>query len=323
MAGAAWGVAVGLTEHLTGSTGPPATLFPVVGLVAGAGAWWVERRLARRRPALLDAHGCAVRPPHVALYLLPAVAGLAALAALAVLGAVASGSPWPVLLFAAGGLLLSLGGRRALTRHRLRLALEALERGDGEEARRRLANLVRSPFTTRQGRETARLNLGMVCLARGDRRAARRYFGEVDGDGRAVALGGVALLDLLEGDTSTAAETLTRAMVAPGSAAAQGLLDGIRLLLVLREDGAEAAYTLGRTLLRPDAGPLLRGVLAAACFQSGAPAEAYALLNDVRDDLERSGWAAQIPELVALLERAARSDDRCAPPPDHGPFPTR
>lgn len=309
VAGTVLGCAVGLTFQLTEIPGalPGAlgTLFGTTGL--GALAWSLERRWSCARPAILDARGRLQKPPHALLYALPIALSVPGLLTLVVVSTVAMDSALPALVFGIGGFGLGWACRRLLSTHRLTEALQALEEGDAARGRALLESLEGGWLSTRRGRTTARLNLGMLALGEGDLARAGRWYGRADApEGRVFAQAGLALVRLLEDRLDEAEAVLMEALACPGSETVQGQLDLVRLLLVFRQDGAEAARRLGRSLEGPEAGELFIGVLAAAHLLCGDLDGARSRVDArQRSILEQSGWARLVPEIDALLTHPA------------------
>lgn len=305
VAGCVFGAALGLTAQLVGSGAALALpgLVVVVALLAGAASWVVERSFAQGRPAVPDTRGRLRRPPHAAITAGPLLLAVPGAMALVVVGSIAMQSLVPAVIFGLGGFALGWTSRRLISAHRLTEALQALEVGDEVEARRVLEGLETGWLSTRTGRVTARLNLGMLALGRGDLGAAGRWYEQVDASaGRAFARAGLAMVRVLEGRLDEAERHVLEALASPASDAVQPQLDAVRVLIVLREEGASAAVRLASSLHGEAAGDLFLGVYAAACLRADELGRARDLLDDsLRSSLEESGWASVVPEVAELL----------------------
>jgi hypothetical protein len=313
VAGAAIGVAVGLTTQVTGQDLggriSPSDLGAALGIgctfgmaALGALALRAERGWAADRPAVADSHGDAVRPVHVGLYALPMALAAPALLTLVVVASVAADSLAPAGVFGLGGVGMAWGAVRLLSAHRLRAALEALEDGDERGATQRLTALQSSWWSTRATRATARLNLGLLALAAGDAGAAITWWDAVpSGPGAPFARAGTAMARVLQGRLDDADAAVLTAMSDPRAHVAQGWIDAVRLLLVVRREGVDAGRSFGEQLLHGDAGELYLGLLASLRLQAGDRAAAQELVDDdLLDGLDAGGWTRAVPELALL-----------------------
>jgi hypothetical protein len=311
MSGGALGLAVGLTAQLIGVDDRLTTPlgFGAIALmtVLGVIALQVERAQSRNRPAVLSKNGRHERPLHAALYAIPLLLAVPALLVLVVVGSVATDSLVPALIFGTGGFGLGWAARRVASSHTLTAALEAMEIGDLDEARRLLQRLEGGWVSTRAGRTSARLNLGMLALSEGELDRASTYYRTIaSGPGRTYAQAGLALVHVLQGRLQDAEDAVLEAMSGPGAHGVQGQLDTVRLLLVMRRDGDDTARSMGEQLLAADAGELFRGLLALLRFRAGEPNAARELADPhTVHALDESGWSAVIPEIDELLARAA------------------
>ncbi len=311
MSGGAMGIAVGLTAQVLGTA---TTLAMPAGMacialmtIGGLVALGVERRLSRNRPAVLARSGRHERPLHAGLYAIPLALALPPLGVLVVVGSVATSSLVPALVFGVGGFGLGWAARRLASSHTLTSALEALEVGDLGRARELLTRLEAGWISTRSGRVTARLNLGMLALSQGELDQAARYYESIDsGAGRTFAQASLALVRVLQDRLDAAEQAMHTAMEGPAVHLVQGQLDTVRLLLLMRtEDDATARHT-GEQLLTADAGELYRGLLGLLRLRGGDSSGARTLVDQhTRDALATSGWPGVIPEIDDLLREPA------------------
>lgn len=298
-------LAVALTLQLTGTPGAlEASLFVLLGsTLAGLAAWKTDRALAEGRPAVLDQRGKLRHPPHALVYGLPLVFAVPSMLVLLLVATVAMGSGLPALVFGIGGFGLGWASRRLVSTHRVTAALQALELGETQAARTQLELLEAGWMSTRGGRTTARLNLGMLALSQGDLQRAAVWYGRVrDGRAAPLAQAGLALVRALEDRLDEAEALVIQALAAENAEDVQGQLDAVRLLLTLRQEGAHAARSLGRTLSQPGSGELFRGLHAYATLQAGFADEALSLTaGGLCRALEDSGWGRIVPEIGELL----------------------
>ncbi|MCB9674260.1 MAG: hypothetical protein H6737_04035 [Alphaproteobacteria bacterium] len=308
MSGGVIGLAAGLTSQVLGFDPRVATPLGIGSIaamtIAGGIALQVERARAKHRPAVLSERGRHERPLHAALFAIPMAFAVPALVALVVVGSVATSSLVPAVLFGTGGFGLGWAARRVASSHTLTAALEALETGDTARARELLQRLEVGWMSTRAGRTTARLNLGMLALSEGDLDGAARYYETIASEpGRSFARAGLALVRVLQDRLEEAEAAVLDAMGAEQAHGVQGQIDTVRLLLVLRKDGDQAARAMGEQLLTMEAGELFRGVLALLRRRAGDAAGAGELADaHTLQALEESGWAGVIPEISELLE---------------------
>jgi hypothetical protein len=311
MSGGAMGVAVGLTAQLLGTAtalAMPAGLACIATMtIGGLVALGVERRLSRNRPAVLARSGRHERPLHAALYAVPLALAIPPMLVLVVVGSVATSSLVPAMVFGIGGFGLGWAARRLASSHTLTSALEALEIGDVRRAHDLLTRLEAGWISTRSGRVTARLNLGMLALSQGELEKAALYYEGIDsGPGRTFALAGLALVRVLQDRLEEAEHAMHAAMEGSAVHLVQGQLDTVRLLLLMRtEDDATARHT-GEQLLTAESGELFLGLLGLLRLRSGDTPGARALVHHhTRDALATSGWSDVIPEIDELLREPA------------------
>lgn len=303
LAGTTFGTAVGITAQMLGA--PPGTAAGigvgglVVGAALGATAFVIERDRANRRPALVDGRGAPSRPLHGAMLGTPVVVGIAGLAGLMAVSWVGLGSPPAAAAFAMVALVVASAGGRVIARHRLAVALEALELGHTEDAVGPLHALAGSWTAGRSNRNGARLNLAMLSLTAGNADEALRWVAPIHRGGAAPwAATTRALALLLRGDPVHDAEAeLGRAVAAPGGRAVQPDADAVRVLLVWRGAGPAEARQVGEHLLGPTATTMHRALLAALRASAGDADGARALLTPDVVAFRTSGLGAAIPEL--------------------------
>lgn len=238
-----------------------------LGAASGLAAFAAERRAAAPGPELIDRWGEGSHPVHGWLYAVPAWATCAAALVLASLAGQRDG--------AAGSVLGALGvaAVRTTRRHRLARALLALDAGDARAVAvlRRLGGpwSLRDPF-----RATARVNLGMYALSRGESAEALSWC-EGGATGAAVPWADVttALARLARGDDpALAAHALNDALRAPEGRAVQSHADAVRILLLWRTEGEPAALGFAERVFGPRATYLHRALLATLLARAGREA---------------------------------------------------
>jgi tetratricopeptide (TPR) repeat protein len=234
------------------------------------------------------------------VFVAPVVVGVAGLLWLVVVASVRAGSLAPGVGFLVAGLGLLAVVRPLVTREVVTRALEALGRGDLDAAERGLRRIAGSRLASRASRAGASLNLALLALHRGDVDDAERWYVAAGaGAGAPWAATGLALCAVLRGRYDDAEQHLADAIARGRDRGVLREVDGVRALMVLRRDGAEAAAELGDRLISPEAGLLLRGVVAAARRRLGDSEGADVALGGLgRDDLVASGLAVAVPEIA-------------------------
>jgi hypothetical protein len=303
LAGAAVGTAAGITAQWVrgiAAAGAVAGIGGIfVGGMFGAAALASERARSVYRPELTDARGARVRPLHGALLALPSGVAVPALLWLVVLGTVALRSWVPAATFGTGAFVVGWASVRAVARHRLTRALEALEQGRPEDAVGPLHQLASSWLAGRSVRGAAALNLAMLALNAGNAEETLRWASQVRvGAGRAWAATTRALALLLRGDPpEDAEEALAEAARAPAARAVQPESDAVRILVVWRREGEAPARRLAEGLYGPAATALHRALLARLRERTGEADGARELRTAEVQALLGGGLGGAIAEL--------------------------